>query len=397
MKGLSLIVTALEASADDLGASLAASLRARIDGPLCLFGVGGAKLAGEGLESLFDPRDLAILGAMEAVAVWPRVRARARRIGELAAQVRPDAVVLIDAWGFSLRAAHAVRRSSPSTPIVKYVAPQVWATRPGRARTLASAVDALLALHDFDAPYFEREGLWTRCVANPVLSRPVAKADTESLRAELALPSEAPVLLILPGSRRAEVARLAPVFGATAARLKQEAPKLETILAVAEPVEAEVRDAVQAWRVTPRIVVGEARRWAAMRLATAALACSGTVTTELAMAGCPMVAAYRLDPPTYLAARALLRSRFVSLINVAAGRFVVPERLQGECRPDILAADLRRLLNDPRAREAQALAQSHAIARLGGRIADPAGAAADALLEVIARRRGDQPRVSSGA
>ncbi len=397
-EGLRLLLTAVEPSADALGAALVRALRGRLDAPLALFGVGGPELAAEGLQSLFDPRDLAIVGALEGIMAWPRVRARARWTGELAAKVRPHAAILIDSWGFSLRAAQAIRRHAPETRLIKYVAPQVWATRPGRARTLARRVDALLALHSFDAPYFTREGLWTRVVGNPALVQPVTCADQEALRRALGLVPGQPTLLCLPGSRRSEVARLSPIFGETAARLARRIPGLVTLLAAADAVDQEVRAAAARWPVPPRLITGQTERWAAMGLADVALACSGTVTTELALAGCPMVVGYRLDTPTYLAAKVLLRSPYISLINVAAQKMIAPERLQGECRPALLVEDLQALLGDPAARAEQAAAQTAALEVLCGGISDPAGAAADALIESLGLEASglSHPRDSSG-
>jgi lipid-A-disaccharide synthase len=202
-----LLLVTVEPSGDELGAALARALKQRLGGRIRFVGVGGPILAREGLQSAFDPSPLALVGAFNALRAWPMVRARARAVADLAARERPDAAVLIDAWGFSIRVAHRLRAANPRLPLIKYVAPQVWATRPGRARTLARRVDCLLTIHNFDAPFFEREGLPTRFVGNPALARDFSGASPAALRVRLGLGPDEPILLILPGSREAEARR----------------------------------------------------------------------------------------------------------------------------------------------------------------------------------------------
>jgi lipid-A-disaccharide synthase len=396
VSGLCLMLTAVEPSADALGAGLVRALRQRLGAQTRFVGVGGSRMAGEGIESPFDPSVLAVVGAFNAIAAYPKVRRLVTKTADLARAERPDAAILIDAWGFSLRVAHALRRVRPDLPLIKYVAPQVWATRPGRARTLARSVDALLALHSFDAPYFEAQGLETRVVGNPALTPPAATGDPAAFRSSLGIPAEAPLLLILPGSRSGEVRRLAGPFGDAVRRLGAARPDLHVMVIAAEEVEQEVRERVAGWTPRPVIVRGEAEGWTAMRAATAALACSGTVTSQLALAGCPMVVAYRLDPLTHKAAQVLIRTRYITLFNVEAQRFIAPERVQGRCSGPILARDLGKLLDDSQGRAEQARAQLEAVERLRRGIDDPVGAAADAIVDLLARRGLVQPRASSG-
>jgi lipid-A-disaccharide synthase len=386
------MLTAVETSGDALGAALARALRARLGPGVRFVGVGGPAMAREGLSSAFDPASLAIVGAFNAIAAYPLVRRRVRETAELARREAPDAAVLIDAWGFSIRVAKALRRVDAGLPLIKYVAPQVWATRPGRARTLARAVDRLLAIHAFDPPLFEAAGLPTTFVGNPALVERAAGADPAILRTRLGLRPDQPILLVLPGSREGEVRRLASPFGDAATRLARRHPELAVIVAAAEQVCAQVAAAARAWPCRPIIVESPEDRASAMRAATLALACSGTVTTELAMAGCPMVVGYRLGPLTHATAKLLLRTPYITLINVAACRFVAPERIQGRCAGPVLARDLAALLDDPDRRRAQVEAQTAALEIMRGGLDDPIGAAADAVVEVLAR----QPRASSG-
>jgi lipid-A-disaccharide synthase len=376
------LLTAVEASADELGARLIRALRERLGGQARFVGVGGPAMAAEGVASPFDPSAMAVVGAFNAIAAYPTVRRRVRQTAEIARRERPDVAVLIDAWGFSIRVAKALRRVSPATRIVKYVAPQVWATRPGRARTLARSVDTLLTIHSFDAPWFEAEGLETVFVGNPALGAPLG-GDPQAFRATIGIGAHEPLLLVLPGSRAGEVRRLMGPFGDAVARIKAGRPDVRVALAVAESVSADLAALVRGWAVQPIMVRGAEARAAGMRAATVALACSGTVTSELALAGCPMVVAYRLGPFTHKVAQALLRTPYVTLFNVAAGAFVAPERIQGRCTGAILAADLAALLDDPARRRAQVAAQLAALERLRGGIDDPIGAAADAVVAAI--------------
>ncbi|HLZ82273.1 MAG TPA: lipid-A-disaccharide synthase [Caulobacteraceae bacterium] len=379
------MLVAVEPSGDSLGAALAAALRERLGPGLRLVGVGGPAMAAQGIASPFDPSSLAVVGVFNAVAAYPEVLRRADQAAAIAVSEKPDAAILIDAWGFNLRVAHRLRRLDPALPLIKYVAPQVWATRPGRARTLARAVDRLLTIHSFDAPWFEAEGLPTTFVGNPALNRDFSAADPEGFRAAIGAGPGDPILLVLPGSRAGEVDRLTPVFGEAVRRLTAGRPDLRVALGVAEGMADRVKPRLATWSRRPFLVEGETDRLSAMRAATAALACSGTVTTELALAGCPMVVAYKLGPLTHPVAKVLIRTRYITLFNVAAQAFVAPERVQGACRSDVLAADLARMLDDPAARAAQVAAQAAALEIMRGGVADPIGAAADAVVAVLTR------------
>lgn len=392
MNGPCIMLVAVEPSGDALGASLAAALRERLGPTTRFIGVGGSAMAREGIESPFNPSRMAVVGAFNAIAAWPEVRARARQTAALAAREHPDVAVLIDAWGFNLRVAARLREVDPTVPLVKYVAPQVWATRPGRARTLARRVDRLLTIHSFDAPYFEREGLPTTFVGNPALQRDFSSADPAALRQRVGLAPDSPLLLVLPGSREGEVRRLMGPFGDAAAAVVRARPDVTVAIAAAPAVAARIKALARAWARPPIVIEGDRDRLAAMRAATVALACSGTVTTELALAKCPMVVAYKLGPFTHLAARLLLRTRYITLLNVAAGHFVAPERIQGACRGDILARDVLAVLITPAAHYNQISQQSAALEIMRGGITDPIGAAADAVVEVLKA----QPRASRG-
>ena len=386
-KVLCVMLVAAEASGDALGAGLMRALRRRLGEGVRFVGVGGARMEAEVLKSPFDISDLSILGWAEGLKAYPRVVARADETAALAARERPDAAVLIDSWGFTLRVAQRLRRQDPKLKLIKYVGPQVWASRPARAKTLARTVDHLLSILAFDAPYFEKAGLKVTPVGNPTLAKDLSKADPHWLREAVGAASDDPILLVLPGSRRSEIARLMAPFGDAVARLKQSHPRLHVALALAETVAQEARAAASAWPVQPYLVEGETARLDAMRGATLALACSGTVSTELAMAGCPMVIAYRISALSYVLIKPVIRTRWATLINVASDREIVPEFIQQHCNGPELAKALAARLDDPVLRQRQAAEQTEALSRLGPRDGpDPSERAADAVIAIVEGR-----------
>jgi lipid-A-disaccharide synthase len=384
---LCIMLVAAEASGDSLGAGLMQALRRRLGDRVRFVGVGGTKMAAQGLRSPFDIAELSILGWAEGLKAYPRVIARADETAALAARERPDAAVLIDSWGFTMRVAQRLRRQDPKLKLVKYVGPQVWASRPRRARTLARSVDHLLSILAFDAPYFEAEGLTVTAVGNPALTRDYSKIDPLWLRRTLGAAPDEPILLVLPGSRRSEIARLMGPFGDAVARLKASHPRLHVVLALAETVAEEARTAADAWPVKPYLIEGEAARLSAMRGATVALACSGTVTTELAMAGCPMVVAYRIGALTYALLKRAVTTRWATLINIAAQRWIAPELLQADCTGLALAKAVAERLDDEALRLRQIADQTEALAKLGPLGGpDPSERAAEAVIAVIEGR-----------
>jgi lipid-A-disaccharide synthase len=379
---LKIMLVAAEASGDALGAGLARALRARLGQGVSFVGIGGPRMAAEGVVSPFDIAELSILGWIEGLRAYRTVRRRVAETAALAAREQPDAVVLIDSWGFTIRVAEAIRAARPDVPLIKYVGPQVWASRPGRARTLAQAVDHLLALYSFDAPWFEREGLPTTVVGSSALHVDMGGADGAAFRARRGVTPDAKLLLILPGSRPAEIARMTPVYEATVKRLKTQDPSLEVAVVAAGTVSKDVVGRVSAWPFRVH-VVDEAEKYDAMRAATAALATSGTVSTELALAGAPMVIAYKIGGVSYQLMKRLVTAEHITLFNIAAGERIAPEFIQGEASAENLAAAVGRLLNDPQAAAEQARRQTAALDLMGRGGPDPSTLAAEAVFRVI--------------
>ncbi|MGV9006097.1 MAG: lipid-A-disaccharide synthase [Brevundimonas sp.] len=380
---LKIMLVAAEASGDALGAGLASALTARVDGPVSFVGVGGPRMAALGIESPFDIAELSILGWLEGLKAYGTVKRRVADTVALAVAEKPDAVVLIDSWGFTIRVAKALKLALPGVPLIKYVGPQVWASRPGRAKTLAATVDHLLALYSFDAPWFEREGLPVTVVGSQAVHVDMDAADGARFRASHHIAADAPLLLVLPGSRPGEISRMTPVFEQAVARLKATRPDLQVAVVAAGTVATEVAARVAAWPFRAHLVQ-EAGKYDAMRACDVALATSGTVSTELALAGAPMVIAYRFDGLSYAIMRPFFTGKFATLFNIAADEEIAKELIQTEATPERMAAEVGRLLDDPAARAAQAARQTAALDLMGRGAPDPSELAAEAVLDVIA-------------
>jgi lipid-A-disaccharide synthase len=380
------MLVAAEASGDSLGAGLARALKTRLGGGVRFVGVGGEKMAEQGVQSPFDIAQLSILGIIEGVRALPMVKRRVAETAALAAREKPDIAVLIDSWGFTLRVAHALRKLDPKLPLVKYVGPQVWASRPGRAKTLARSVDHLLSIHGFDAPWFEREGLAVTTVGNPTLIRDFSGADPDRLRNHIGAKADDPILLVLPGSRPAEIKHVFPPFEDAILRLKADRPNLQVVMPLAATVAASVRERVAAWPFRPHLIDDAQLKDDAFAAGTVALACSGTVTTELALAGCPMVVGYRLGPVSYRLVMLVFKSPWVTMFNIAAQDMVAPEFLQTDCNGPMLASAIGDRLDSGELRAAQIAAQFQAVAKMGRPEGDPADKAAEAVLRLLADR-----------
>ncbi|HKK35594.1 MAG TPA: lipid-A-disaccharide synthase [Paracoccaceae bacterium] len=388
---LRLHLIAGEASGDRLGAPLIRALRARRE--IEVHGVGGEMMQAEGLAPLFPASDLAVMGLTE---VLPRLPLILRRLREAAADVaarRPDALITIDSPSFSLRVAARARRADPALRTIHYVAPSVWAWRPGRAREMARYVDHVLALLPFEPPWMEAAGMTCDCVGHPAAAMPrPAPEDVAAIRAALGAEG-GPLLCVLPGSRRGELARLSPRFGETLRRLADRVPGLVTVLPAAPGLADAAREAAAAWGVGTQVLdpagsdpaAAEARKFAAMAAADAALAASGTVSLELAALGAPHVSAYAVAPLTALIVRNIVKVPTANLVNLLTRPDAVPEFLQERFRPAAAADALARLIEDAGARAEQRAAFDAAMAALGRGGPPPSERAADSILAAIAR------------
>lgn len=372
-----------EPSGDLLGARLIAGLKDLCAGEVDFAGIGGEAMREQGLASLFAQKELAVMGLME---VLPRIPAILRRLGETVADVearQPAAIVTIDSWGFTGRLAGALAKRGHKTPRIHYVAPMVWAWKERRAQQLAGRVDLLMCLLPNEPPYFEKVGLKAVHVGHPVLEGGADKGDGRAFRHRHGIGAEVPLLSVLPGSRHSETSRLLPVFAGTVALLARDFPGLSVVVPTVETVAAEVAAAVASWPVPVRVVTGASERYDAMAASGAALAASGTVALELAMAKVPMVIAYRLAPLTAYAAKRLLKIRHVCLLNLLVPTPYVPEMLQENCRPEALASALAPLLSEGSLRAAQLSGHEQALAALGQGVSQPSLRAAEEVLRLM--------------
>lgn len=374
-----------EPSGDVLGARLMEALHAQ-DSHLVFVGVGGPRMEALGLKSLFPMRELAVMGLVE---VLPRVRSLSRRLNEAVTDIErrhPDMIVTVDSPGFSLRLLRRVAHLD--IPRVHFVAPQVWAWRAERVKKFPGLWDKMLCLLPFEAEWFAQRGITAHFVGHPVLQSEADKGDAKRFRLRHGIAPDVPIVVLMPGSRRSEVPKLLPVFGKTLALLKQRIPNIHAVVPISPVVAATVKKAVAAWPVTPSIVTDVHDKHDAFAAAGAALTKSGTSTLELALAGVPMAVTYRVNPITAMIARRMIHVPYVAMINLLAGREVVPELLQEKCRPDILADTVYTLLTDRRAAQLQRDAFATTLPQLapppGAPAKTAAGAAAVEILALMA-------------
>jgi lipid-A-disaccharide synthase len=349
----SVYVVSAEPSGDALSVGLIRELRAREPG-LTLHAIGGAAVEAEGFQSAINTTPLSVLGFVEGLRALPMVNKLAMRAVQDIVARRPDAVVLIDSWGFMIRVAKLLKLNGLNTKIIKYVAPQVWAMRRGRAKVLAQYVDHLLCLYPFDVPYFAAQDLPTQCVGNPVLDVDWGQGDGPAFRRRHKIAASDPVLIAAFGSRRAEIERLTEPFLATIRALKAKRPSL----VVVAPTVPETAGMLEARLVSGGLtgidvitVSGETRE--ALAASDVGLLKSGTVTTQAADASVPSVVAYKVSPLTYVAAKALFKADFITIANVCAGTALLPEFIQGDVDPDAMATQLDAWLSDPKAAKAR--------------------------------------------
>lgn len=381
-------IVAGEPSGDRLGGGLMRALEALE--PAEFAGVGGRDMSAAGLDPLFDMSELSVMGLTEVLPRLPQLLRRIRQTADDLVSRQPDALISIDSPDFSLRVARRARRSLPRLPVIHYVAPSVWAWRPGRAARMARHVDHVLALLPFEPPYMQAAGMSCDFVGHPAAARPrPPEAETRAWRSARGLDGK-PLLLLAPGSRGGVVRRMMPLYLETLTRLQAEDPALGVVCPLAESVADDVRAALATLAPPVHAVppdAPEADRRIAMAAADAALCTSGTITLEAAAVGVPTVAAYRTSWLTAAMVRRMVRVDTASLVNLVTGLKVVPEFLQENATADNLVAALRPLLHDPDAGAAQRSAFDEAMRSLGRDGPPPDERAARSILGFLERRR----------
>ncbi|MYM54339.1 lipid-A-disaccharide synthase [Thalassovita mangrovi] len=345
-------VIAGEASGDKLGAALMAGLKELAE--VEFQGIGGPLMQEEGLESLFPMDELSVMGIAEILPKYRHLMRRINQTAEAVVAAQPDVLITIDSPDFSLRVARRVKAVS-DIRTVHYVAPTVWAWRAGRAEKMARVIDHVLALFPFEPPYMEAAGMDCDFVGHPVVAERVATADeAAAFRSEQGL-GDAPVLLVLPGSRRGEVSRLAPVFGEALKRIVAERPDIRPVIPTTGNVTDLVRAAVADWPVAPLVLDPRGMapedykrlKAAAFAAADAALAASGTVSLELAASDTPMVIAYDMSLISRIIISRMLKVDTVTLVNLVSDTRTVPEFVGRDCQPGPIAEAVLQVLDDP--------------------------------------------------
>jgi lipid-A-disaccharide synthase len=385
---MDIFLAAAEASGDKLGAGLMAALRRKV--PTVDFsGVGGDAMAAQGLASQYPMSDLAVFGFADVIKSYSRLK---RRINETADEIvrrKPAAVILIDSFGFSFQVAKRVRARAPEIPIIKYVAPQVWVWRQGRAKAMRPYFDHTLALFPFEPSVHRNlDGPPCTYVGHPLLEEKtqMQPSAAEALRRD----QKPPLLVIMPGSRRSELRSLIETFGEAVSSLSKIHGPFELVLPTLPHIQEQVRDAVSAWPVQPKIVITESEKYAAMRSARAAIAASGTATLELALARVPHVGAYRVRWWEAAIGRWMIKVNMALLPNILLNERIVPELLQEDCTVEKIVAAAAPLIGEqaPRQRQFEAFERLDAVLAVPE---PPSDRAAAIILELLAKRKAQQP------
>ena len=374
MVALTLFVIAGEPSGDRLGAALMAGLRV-LQPDVQFQGIGGPLMQAQGLVSLFPMDELSVMGIAEILPKYIHLKRRIAQAAVAVLEAAPAALITIDSPDFCLRVAGIVRSARPDLRTIHYVAPSVWAWRPGRAAQMARVIDHVLALLPFEPPYMTAAGMSCDFVGHPVVAEPLASAAERA-----AFDGEGPLVLALPGSRRGEVTRLAPVIGQVLGRMLVEHPKLRVALPTVGAVAGLVRELTADWPIEPMIIKDTGAKRGAFAAADVAIAASGTVSLELAANGCPMVIAYDMHPATLWLMRRAAMIDTVTLVNLVSDTRVVPEFIGPNCRADQIAPAVLALLRDGSAQDA---AMWTTMERLGWGDEPPGLRAARSVLSVV--------------
>lgn len=382
-------VIAGEPSGDNLGAALMEGLQS-LQPDIRFIGIGGPAMQARGLNSRFPMAELSVMGLAEVLPKYAQLKRRIRETAAAITAEAPDVVITIDSPDFCLRVLGLARAANPGLRTVHYVAPSVWAWRPGRAVKMARVVDHVLALLPFEPPYMQAAGMSCDFVGHPVATEPVATVeDARAFRAAYAILPDAPLILALPGSRRGEVERLAPRFGAALHRVLAKRPQARVVVPSVASQAERLRALIADWPGAPILLdaasTGPAEKRAAFGAANVALAASGTVSLELAAARLPMVIAYDFNPLTRLLVKWLVRLDTATMVNLVSESRAIPECLLEACTPGCIASKLARLLDDPQARADQFAAMDLTMERLGRGKEAPGLRAARSVLEWLGK------------
>ena len=377
-------IIAGEPSGDNLAGRLITALREMTGGRVQIAGIGGPQSEAQGLTSQFPMRELALIGIAEVLPHLPRLVKRINQTAATIREMKPDIVVTVDAPSFTLRVADKLRGSG--IPIVHYVAPQAWAWRSGRAKTLGKRVNHLMALLPFEVPFFAEHGLPTDYVGHPAIESALA-GDGKSFRQKHGIADTAPLLCVVPGSRTSEVRHMLPVFAEAVERLIDRYRNLQVVIPMAPNVASLVETQTRDWPLPVLRVTDPAERFDAFAASDVAMAKSGTVTLELGLARVPMAVGYKVSALTaFIVRRMPIAVKYASLVNLLVDREIIPELIQENCSAEAMADKVGYLLGSAEARAAQQKGFDEALHVLGDADPPPSRRAAQVVLDLIGKR-----------
>lgn len=375
-------VIAGEPSGDLLGARLMKAIKERSDDKVRFIGIGGPNMENEGLDSLFPMSDLSVMGLAEIIPHIPKLLKRIKQTIEDVQAQKPDCLITIDAPGFCFRVARKLK--GKGIPLIHYVAPTVWAWKPGRAKKIAQFLDHLMVILPFEPPYFEKEGLPATFVGHSVIESGIENTNSDVFKKRHGIPNDVPLLCVLPGSRHSEITQLLPIFKECVKSLKDKFPTLRIVLPTVSTVAKTVKEHTITWGVPVLVVEGQDEKFGAFKAANAALAASGTVSLELALAKTPTVITYRLKKMTHWIASRLIKAKYASIVNMLHNKYVTPELLQDDCCPEKIIPLISDLLTQDQSNKDQHKDFEVALKMLGlGDEKSPSERAADCVLSLI--------------
>lgn len=383
---LKVYLIAGEPSGDLLGSRLMRALQKKTNNQVDFFGLGGDTMEAEGLKSIFDISDLAIMGLVEVIPSIPKVLGHIKNTINDILRVKPDIVITIDSWSFCARVHKKLRKLKTGIPQLHYVAPQVWAWKKKRAKTMYKYVDALMTLLPQEPKYFTPYNLNTVFVGHPVIESEALKADEKLFRSKYNVDNNKTIITILPGSRKNEVSKLLPIFLQSAQKLWEENQNLFFVLPTVKTVSSLVKIMTKDCKLPLQIVETQQERYSAFRASDAAIAASGTVALELAICNIPHLVAYKVSPITAWIISKIMKIQFVNLSNIMLGRLIVPELLQEQCVYGNIARTIKELLNKKDLYETQINGFAKVKEILSNGKQTPSDNAADFILKILDQR-----------
>ncbi len=384
---MKIYIIAGEPSGDLLGSRFMKAMKAKTNGNVEFFGVGGDTMEQEGLKSLFDISDLAVMGLTEVIPSIPKILKHIKNTVEDIKKVNPDVVITIDSWSFSSRIHKKLRKLHLNIPQVHYVAPQVWAWKKKRAKTMYKYIDHLLTLFPYEPKYFTPYHLATDFVGHPVIESDVIHADGNAFRKKYNIPEDKRIITILPGSRKNEVSRLLPEFLLAAEDLNAAEKDLYFVIPTVKTVSSMVKEGLKDTKLNILVVDTQEDRYGAFRASEAAIAASGTVALELAICDIPHIIAYKVAPLTGFLAKKFLHIQFVNLSNILLGREIIPELLQERCVRSNIKKYILDLLNKTELYDRQKEGFIKVQKILGKGEQTPSQNACDIVLKIIQNKK----------